>query len=341
MKKILVGLGVCLIFVFAFLADARERNDHLVIGSILPLSGDLAALGQEVQRGMDIAAEGTPNIMLVHEDDGSLDARAGVQAANKLLNIDKIDVGVTMLVDQALPIGPQFQEASTPLLVVWDDSERLADVGDMMIGLGFSVEKTAEKMAQFAYNELQLRDVAILAHQEAYALISMHVFSEVFTNLGGRITQEEALQTTEVDYRAVLTEMNQTKQDGWYLPLFPSTNLSVFQQMEELGIEGRRMTIDGLIQDIILEAPELFEGTYYTNYYADDTDRLKERYREMYGEEPLDIALVSFGFDAINQIIAAAEIDGGDLGEAIRRKLPADKVERIYRIESAHPVLAG
>ena len=82
------------------------------VGSILPLSGDLASLGQEMKRGMLLAiddfSESKRPIELIFEDDYRLDAGALVHATQKLLNVDRVDLGLTLWLDESKHIAPIF-----------------------------------------------------------------------------------------------------------------------------------------------------------------------------------------------------------------------------------------
>ena len=70
--------------------------------------------GEEIKKGVDIAVSEYKDkgidINVIYEDDQSLSPTIAVNAANKLLNIDKIDVGLTLLVEESRPIAPIFNK---------------------------------------------------------------------------------------------------------------------------------------------------------------------------------------------------------------------------------------
>ena len=106
MKKIIWVIIIIAIIAGAVFLLGREngdisKNNPIKIGAILPLTGDLAFLGEEIKKGIDLGVaeykDRGININVIYEDDQSLSLTASVNAANKLLNIDKVDVGLTML----------------------------------------------------------------------------------------------------------------------------------------------------------------------------------------------------------------------------------------------------
>lgn len=95
-SKIILAFGIILALILIFQQNLHfdATGDALKIGAILPLTGDLAYVGQEMQRGMGLALQeaDNPNIKIIYEDDLTFDIKSSVNAANKLVNLDKVDV---------------------------------------------------------------------------------------------------------------------------------------------------------------------------------------------------------------------------------------------------------
>ncbi len=97
-KKILVIVALAAaIFVAAYFSNALfVKNEGVVtIGSISILSGEYAAIGQNISNGMLLAKEtwnaehGDLQFEIISEDDG-FDAKKGMSAYQKLMTIDKV-----------------------------------------------------------------------------------------------------------------------------------------------------------------------------------------------------------------------------------------------------------
>jgi len=179
--------------VFFFGGEGRDvlKNDSIKIGAILPLTGDLAFLGEEIKKGIDLAVSEYKDkgidINVIYEDDQSLSQVVAVNAANKLLNIDKIDVGLTMLVEESRSIAPIFNKKEIPLLLLWDSNNFIQGSGDYIFSNGFSTELAGESMADFAYNRLKIRTVAIIGHIDPWADIITRSFKDKFEIMGAEL----------------------------------------------------------------------------------------------------------------------------------------------------------
>lgn len=351
MKKIWIGIIIVAIVALAIVLVATQTKKELKeikIGAILPLTGDVAILGEEIKRGIEIAIEEAKNaglpLIVFYEDDQSLSPVATVNAANKLIKVNKINIGLTMIVEESRPISPIFNKNKVPLLVLWDSNRFIKEAGDYIFSNGFSTEKAGEKMAEFAYSKIGLKRIAIINHVDPWAEIISESFETKFRNLGGTIIYKEILQPAETDYRTAITKIKKVSPDGVYFPLIPPNSALFLTQTKELGLQVSLLTGDALIQDVIDSAGESAEGVYLTNIYTepDKAALLVEKYRNKYKKNPLDITLVSFGYDGIIKVTDAMKIPHKSLQEALisifGEGRSVDRVEKIYKIIDGKPV---
>ena len=75
-------------------------------------------------------------------------------------------------------------------------------------------------MAEFVYNELGLRSAATIHDGSPYAEQLQQVFADVFAELGGTITAQEAVNVGDTDMRPVLTSIATGAPDIIYYPIF-------------------------------------------------------------------------------------------------------------------------
>lgn len=353
MKKTLL-LGLCALILLSGCAQTgnpepdtpeQAKREEIKIGAVIPLSGDFAALGTEVKRGLELAqqehADSDLRVRLVYEDDQSLNQVRLANAAQKLLQVDRVDAGVTMIVEQAEVIAPFFQEVRTPLLVVWDSSERITAMGDHIFSDGFSTERTGEKMARFAYERLNLRRVAVVGHQDSFSELIGQSFQNKFKELGGEIVYAVQLPLTETDYRTTIVKIKNKQADGVYAPLIPMDSSHFFKQAAELNLDVPLLSADSLIPDVIAAVDPALEGAHLTNYYSDMTDQIISLYEAAFGEPPIDPALVSFGYRAYQNIVAAYQ-NHGDIKAGFDAifgpSRTSNRIEKIYRIENGGQV---
>lgn len=361
-KILLIGLAVIVVaFVLRNVYQTKtsvSTSSDIKIGSILPLSGDLGALGEEIRRGAELAvqelnAQGQ-NIVYVSEDD-AYDPKRMVTGVNKLVTIDKIDAAFTAIVEEAKPTAPIFNSHKIPLLVAWDSNEALKTAGEYIFSIGFSTEHAGEKMAEYAYQKLGVRRVAILQHINEWADVIAPAFEKKFLAFGGQVILKEKVQPTEKDFRILILKVKEAKVDGLYFPMVPPVKGPFLIQAKQLGLNTALMNGDALILDEIKEAGEAAEGVYFTNIYAEETDALMKNYQAKYKTDPYDSVYVSFGYDAIRVLAQASkiaqtrqiplsealkQIDMRGTGSRIRMNGSrfSEREERIYKVVNGQPI---
>ena len=351
MKKIIWVIIIIAIIAGAVFLLGREngdisKNNPIKIGAILPLTGDLAFLGEEIKKGIDLGVaeykDRGININVIYEDDQSLSLTASVNAANKLLNIDKVDVGLTMLFEESRPIAPIFNKKKVPLLVLWDSNKSIQESGEYVFSNGFSTELAGEVMAKFAYWDLNAKTVAIAGHIDPWADIITKSFKDKFETMGGKVVYNEQFNIETKDYRTAILKIKQLNPNAVFFPMIPMNSVQFLIQAKQFNLKSLFLTGDSFISDVINKAGDASEGIYFTNIYAINEEGLIDRYKKFYNSNPIDITLVSFGYDGVIKAI-----DSGDkkssknikesLDLVFGRERSADRVEKIFKIQNGVP----
>ncbi|AKM77989.1 MAG: Amino acid/amide ABC transporter substrate-binding protein, HAAT family [Candidatus Wolfebacteria bacterium GW2011_GWB2_46_69] len=339
---IVIGALAAAIGAIAQKQSTGDKNSgQIKVGAILPLSGDLAALGEEVKRGIELAAEDAKmegaNVAVIYEDDRYTPAM-DVSAANKLINVDKVDAAMTMFVEEAKPMAPVFNTSKTPLVALWDSNEFIKS-NEYLFSNGFSTERAGEAMAEYAYDKLGMRTAAIIGHIDPWAEIISDAFNKKFEALGGKVVYNERFNVDVTDYKTAIAKIKQANLDGVYFPLMPMNNAKFLMQAKQLGLHKTLLTGDTLIQDVIIETGIAADGVYATNIYSTETTTLVEKYKAKYGQEPMDVTLVSFGYEGLMKIKDAAKAQGNTTEGMVKgltsifgEDKSADRIEKIYRV---------
>lgn len=330
----------------ARLGAAAGTSTSLRLGAVLPLTGDYASLGEEVRRGVELGVnEANKNglqIQATFEDAKSDFGTGPVSAANKLLNANGIDLGLTMIVEEAKPIIPLFTAHKVPLLVVWDSNKFLEQSGDYVFSTGFSTEKAGEAMAAYAFNALHVKRIAVIRHQDAWADVITPAFIQKYESLGGIVIYDETVSIDTTDYRTVISKIKASNADGVYFPLVPPTNAQFVIQAKQYGLKGPLMTGDAFIQDVVSQVGGAAEGIYYTNTYTDTKEALTALYTKKYGSAPKDVTLVSMGYDGVMHAAQAMHNNSSSLHQALLELFgpnrALERVEKIVVIHNGQPV---
>ncbi len=346
--KIILGLIVAVIVIAGIWYGASRKpaeKEVIKIGVILPLTGYYAVFGEEIKRGVEMSFDEfgkNLNVELIFEDDKGEFGPGSVNAANKLVSIDKVNAVMTSVVEEARPTIPIFNNAKIPLLVMWDSNRFIDEGGDYIFGNGFSTEKAGEKMAEFAYENLKIRKIAIISHIDPWADIISSSFKEKFLSLGGFVVYDEKFNVDSNDYRTAVIKIKKSNPEGVYFPMIPPSLARFIIQTSQLKIGVPLMTGDGLLQDVITETKEASEDIYYTNIFTDNADYLTKKYKERYQADPIDAAMVSSGYDGFKKVAEAIRISSGDIKNGLLQvfgnKRTTNRTEKIFVVKNSQPV---
>jgi hypothetical protein len=168
-------------------------------------------------------------------------------------------------------------------------------------------------MAEFVYNQLGLRKAATIHDGSPYAEQLQQVFVDVFTELGGEVTAQEAVNVGDTDMRPVLTSIATGEPEFLYYPIFIAEGAFITTQAKE--VDGLENTIlagaDGMISpDFVSAAGEASEGMIisgpFLSFTGDQYEQFLAGYQEILGQEPVS-AFHAHAYDAAHIIFDAVE----------------------------------
>lgn len=175
----------------------------------------------------------------------------------------------------------------------------------------------ADAVAQYAYNDLGLRNVAAIHDGDPYTSGLAVAFRLAFEGLGGTVSVE-TVERGDTNMVPALTRIAETDPDGVFFPLFEKEGGYVVQQIGEVpGLEDAAM-IGGaaLLVSAFLAMPES-EGIYLPGPVLDFGDNVNEatgrnggdlvdEYEERFGEAPTS-AYMPHAYDATIILLRAIE----------------------------------
>ncbi len=297
-------------------------GDPVRIGYMLVISGPNESLGVDSRRGVEIAIHERPEALghpveLVGED-SLCSAEGGQTAATKLVS-DPSLVGIigTNCSSAGEPASRIVSQAGMVLVSPSNTAPSLTNPDDTW-NPGYlrschndNVQGAA--MAEFVYNELGVRKAATIHDGSPYADQLQEVFANIFVELGGEITAQEAVNIGDTDMRPVLTSIAATGPEFLYYPIFIAEGAFITVQAKEIGgLEGVILSgADGMISPDFIEASgEAAEGMYISGpdlgFSGPVAERFFELHLELYGEDPIS-AFHAHAFDAANMILDAIE----------------------------------
>lgn len=307
MKKIIwIIIAIIIIAVIVGLIRSNKVEDVSVkktikIGVILPLTGDLAFLGEPAKKGAEMALENFKDTKnkyeLIFEDD-QFNAPKAATAANKLISVDKVDVIVTFGSSGGNVVKPLADKNKIVHFTVASDSS-IPDGAYTFVHWTPPQEEVRVMVSEF--KERGITKIGIIAANQAGMQSIVKELRKQLEGTGITITSDEMHNVGETDFRTIITKVKQNLPQIFLLINFSPEIEILAKQMKEAGIKTPMTSIESFDQTT---QPELFKGYWYVSA-SDPNDDFSSAFKTKYGSD------LGFGtgnvYDIISLIVTAME----------------------------------
>lgn len=325
-------------------AGSSDATDTIKVGLNYELSGNVATYGQSLTAGIELAMEEInekggvlgKQIEIIKVDNKS-DSAEAANVSTRLITRDKV-VAILGPATSGNTKGatPPAMQNKVPLISAsaTDDDVTVDSNGkvrEYIFKTCFSDSFQGVTMANFAYDDLNLNSAAILFDNTSdYAKGLMKSFKETYQSSGGDILVEEAYQSKETDFKAVLTNIKAANPQVIYVPGYYEEVGLIVKQARELGLDVPILGGDGYDSPKIAEIADAksLEKVYYTNHYspmdaAPEVVEFREAFTAKYGKDA--DAFNALGYDLAYFLVDAINKAGKAEREAIKDALAATK----------------
>ena len=305
---------------------------NLNIGSVLPLTGDLAQFGPGMENGVKLAVNqikdcNTMGIKGFYEDSGTNEQTAAT-AADKLINSN--DVGAIVgaassrisfaVVDSAAQSGVvQISPASTS-----PDFTNYEDNGYFFRTVP-SDNLQGQVLSQIA-QDAGYKKVNILALNDDYGQGIASTFEKTFTDAGGQVPENVSYDPQGTTFNSEVQQAGSGNPDAILLVAFPETGSSIMQSAKEQGLVGKVpfLFTDGLADpEFPKSAGVNLEGEKGTRPASEGpgAQSFSTAFNKAYGNKPGTFSANSY--DAVMLSALAAAAGGGTDGKTIQENMEA------------------
>jgi branched-chain amino acid transport system substrate-binding protein len=308
-------------------------GDEIVIGSLLPKTGDLAALGKNTATAVQLAvkqanaAEGDVSVKLVAQDAGtqesiaqsavqqilSQNADAIVGAVSSAVCLSVID---TVVQSEVLMISPA---CTTPQLSSYDD-------GGLFFRTAAPSDAQGSLLADVAYQDGKRR-VAVMSVRNSYGQSIGDRFVERFKELGGQIVANVQYDATGKSFTAETQQVASAKPDAVVLVGYVDTGAAIVHDAAQRGLlDLQWYTGDGIQDDTFPKEalpsdPEqlyAWKGIGIGSVDSPAADAFATAYQDEFGSKPPSFAAQAYDAAWIDILAAVrAKDSGGSIGEEV------------------------
>ena len=303
MKRVKILLMAMMILPFVFWG-CQNKQKEIKIGVVLPLTGNAASQGQDVQTGMNMALVDFMNtidstlfkVRLIVEDNFST-TRGSVAALEKLIQMQKpsIVVGPVTATDM-LAMIPIAEKNRTILFSPSVSSPKVSNAGRYIFRMGPLSPDQAKVITEYAVKELSIKKIGILFMNDDTGNSHMEAFVSNFTALGGEIVFNENFDRNDIDYKPLLLRLRSLNAEALFIAGTPKTTGLILKQAKEINLDIKFLSSTGAEGAEFIEiAQNAAEDIVFTSVAINDV--FITRYREIYNQFPsLGVVL---GYDAM------------------------------------------
>ncbi|MEI7480053.1 MAG: ABC transporter substrate-binding protein [bacterium] len=316
-KYTLSIIAILVLIMVGYTASQKTiDNSPVKIGVVLPLSGDLAFIGEPAKKGAELALEQFKNTKrkyeLVFEDD-QYDSKKTITSATKLISINKVEAVVSFGSAQGNVVKPLAVNNKTIHFAVASDPN-IADGKYNFNHWTPAKEEVKTLVAELVNKKIKSVSVLTINNEGMIALESE--LKKQLQNTGISILADERFNVGSRDFRTLITKLKSNLPEVLVM-LNTTPELEILaKQIKDSGIKTPMTSVE------VFDAtsnPPLFKGYWYATA-GDSSEIFISNYKNKYSSAP-SIGTGNVA-DIISLIVAASEkIDGKVTAENISQAL--------------------
>ncbi len=230
--------------------SAMAQADTFKIGLILPLTGQQASTGKQIeaatrlymaQNGVNMAGK---KIELIIKDDGGI-PDASKRIAQELVVNDKVNVlagfGLTPI---ALAVAPIATQSKTPQVIMAAATSIITEASPYIIRTSFTIPQSAVAMADWAPKN-GIKKVVTLVSDYGPGIDAEKFFKDRLTFNGGQVIESLRVPLRGPDFAPFLQKVRDIKPDALFVFVPSGAGAAVMKQFLERGMDKAGIKLIG------------------------------------------------------------------------------------------------
>lgn len=322
----LIALGLVTSFVTSGIFAAPKQK-KIKIGFNIPLTGDSPKVGEgakyagemiknEINSSGGLDVNGEKYLLDFIYVDNELKADSAINAANKLIDVDKIIASIGPEGSgRAIPAGEVYNDAKVPMITPWATNPTATKDRPYCFRACFLDPFQAPVGAKFTKEQFGAKKVGILYNlEDDYSKTLAELYKKSWEEQGGQVVIYESFGQKDQDFSVQLTKLVNSDAELLYLPAYYNLVALVTSQAKDLGWKKPIVGSDAWgSADLVPLSKGAVVGCYFTTHYAaagavGKTKDFIESYKATYGYVPDDVAALTY--DAVKIVLTAIQDAG-------------------------------
>lgn len=338
MKKTIVIMLLAGLYVFLTgIPASLAADDTIHIALTTPITGDYAEYGRNFERsvtmGMDfINAKGgvLGKQLILSVGDSKGDPKESATLAMKWTSDPTIVAQIGDFTSTCCLAGqPIYDQAGMIQLSPTASHPDFAPGSKWSFGIVGTQASEGPFMADWTYNGLGFKKVAILHINNDWGIVTAEYFAEAFEKLGGEVVAKEFYFEGDKDFKAVLTQLKNSDADAFFMAAMYNDGALIAKQKASLGWDIPILGPSSLYStQLTALGGEAVEGLYTNaSFFAEDpapeVQQYVQEFQKRYDATPNFHAALAY--DAIMLLADAIERAGTTESEPLRDELAKTK----------------
>lgn len=328
MKKLQKIIALTLVATTALCSTfAAKKQKTIKLGFNIPLTGDSPKVGEgakfageiiknEINASGGLDVKGQKYLLDFIYVDNELKADSAINAANKLIDIDKVLASIGPEGSgRAIPAGEVYNDARVPMITPWATNPAATKDRPYCFRACFLDPFQAPVAAKFVSEQFGAKKIAILYNlEDDYSKTLAELYKLNWEKNYGSVVVFESFGQKDQDFSVQLTKVVNSGAEVLYLPVYYNHVALITAQAKDLGWSKPVMGSDAWgSADLIKLSKGAVVGDYFTTHYAakgavGKTKEFIEKYTKTYGYTPDDVAALTY--DAVYIVLQAIQDAG-------------------------------
>jgi len=296
---------------FGAAAPAQAQQQTLRFGLAMPLTGSESSYGKDQIKATEWAVEdinkkGGVNgkkleVVLL---DTQANPTVGINAVNRLINVEKVPVFVTAWSAVVKAVAPIANRDKVLELSIGANAPEISKLGDYVYTAFPLADVDVTALANYTAKTLHHKRVAILYANNDSGVEAAKVYKSVFEKAGGQIVAYETYDPKATDFTGMLLKVRTANPDFIHLHGLVGDMPIVLSQMRQLGMKQRVSTYAGGYNPQMIEkAGAGAEGLIVTSLAPNEKQNPNvasyiERWKKSEGRTPNGLPYTQYLYDA-------------------------------------------
>jgi branched-chain amino acid transport system substrate-binding protein len=235
---------------------AFAQSDTVKIGVILPLTGQQASTGRQIDAAIKLWVAqngnkaGGKTVEVIVKDDGSVPDATRRLAQELVVNDKVVALAGFGITPSAMATAPIATQSKTPMVVMAAATSAITEASPYIVRTSFTLPQAAVALAEWS-NKNNIKKVVSLVADYGPGFDAEKYFTDRVTLNGGQVLDKLRTPLRSPDFAPVLQKVRDAKPDALFVFLPSGQGAAFMKQFAERGLDkaGIKLIATGDVTD--------------------------------------------------------------------------------------------